>query len=89
MTDKHIFLCIDETQKKMSTPVVVDESSDEDWTAYESYEERILDLERRLRSHQAFFGKRIIENDFIIFYIILNKNLRFLLTYSSRGNHLS
>lgn len=68
MTDKQIFLCIDdETQKKMSVPVVViDESSDEDWTAYESSEERILDLERRLRSHQAFFGKRIIENDFII-----------------------
>jgi hypothetical protein len=59
MTDKQIFLCIDETQKKMSVPVVVvDESSDEDWTAYESSEERILDLERRLRSHQAFFGKR-------------------------------
>jgi hypothetical protein len=58
MTDKHIFLCIDETQKKMSAPVA-DESSDEDWTAHESSEERILDLERRLRSHQAFFGKRI------------------------------
>ena len=66
MTDKHIFLCIDnETQNKMSAPNV-DESSDEDCTAYESSEERILDLERRLRSHQAFFGKRIIENDEII-----------------------
>ena len=57
MTDKHIFLCIDnETQNKMSAPNV-DESSDEDCTAYESSEERILDLERRSPFPSSIFWK--------------------------------
>ena len=49
----------DENQKKLNAPAVVNESSDEDSPAYESYEERILDIERRLRSHQTFFGKHV------------------------------